>query len=54
MRNSWPFGGGGNGKHIIKLKGKEAGIIASDFTDKKNGYLALTKEEYIAPFTLVI
>ena len=34
------------GTHIIKPKSKGAGIMVSDFIDEKNGYLALTKEEY--------
>ena len=31
----------------MKPKGREAGIMVSDFIDEKNGYLSLTKEEYV-------
>ena len=37
---------GKKGTHIIRPKGKGAGIMVSDFIDEKNGYLALTQEEY--------
>lgn len=33
-------------KHIIKLKSEGGGIMVSDLIDDKNGYLALTEEEY--------
>ena len=34
------------GTHVMKPKGRGAGILVSDFIDEKNGYLSLTKEEY--------
>lgn len=37
---------GTKGTHIMKPKGKGAGIMVSDFVDERNGYLALTREEY--------
>ena len=32
--------------HIVKPKSRGSGITVSDFIDERNGYLALTKEEY--------
>ena len=32
--------------HVLKPKSKGAGIMVSDFIDEKQGYLALTAEEY--------
>ena len=37
---------GTKGTHIIKPKGRGAGIMVSDFIDEINGYLALTQEEF--------
>ena len=37
---------GTKGTQIIKPKSKGAGIMVSDFIDERNGYLALTKDEY--------
>ena len=37
---------GTKGTHILRPKGKGAGIMVSDFIDEHNGYLALTREEY--------
>ena len=37
---------GKKGEHMLRPKSKGAGIMVSDFIDNKNGYLALTDEEF--------
>ena len=39
---------GKKGEHMLRPKSKGSGIMVSDFVDEKNGYLALTSEEYAA------
>ena len=37
---------GKKGEHMLRPKSKGTGIMVSDFVDEKNGYLALTSEEF--------
>ena len=37
---------GVKGEHMLRPKSKCAGIMVSDFVDERNGYLALTNEEF--------
>ena len=39
---------GVKGQHAIRPKSRGAGIMVSDFIDEYNGYLRLTKEEFLA------
>ena len=40
------MGGGGKGKLPIKPKGKGSSIMVSEFIEEKDGYLALSDEQY--------
>ena len=41
-----PFQWGKKGEHILRPENKGSGIMVSDFVDERNGYLALTDEEF--------
>ena len=41
-----PIFWGTKGTHILRPKGRGAGIMVSDFIDKHNGYLTLSQKEY--------
>ena len=41
-----PKSKGSGGRHMLRPKSKGSGIMVSDFVDERQGYLALTEEEY--------